>query len=245
MSLPPLGVQSWCFREFKSTDALLAQLQSLSLPRVELCDLHLPLEDESAWPAFLEQFRAAGVQISSIGVQTFRGDEAAEDRWCRFCKAAGASVISAHFDLDNIPAAYRTAEKLAEKHDLLIALHNHGGYHWTGNAMMIEHIFKNSSDRIGLCIDTAWCLQAGEDPLKWAERFRSRLYAVHLKDFRFSPDGRWEDVVLGTGALRLREFLALTSAAPRLSAVTIEYEGDVQNPLPALRACVEKVRAAS
>lgn len=237
-----LGVQSWCFREFKSTDALIGQLTALGLARVELCDVHLQLNDEAAWPAFLAKFKAANLQISSIGVQTFRGNEPEEDRWFRFCKAAGATMISAHFDLDSTPKAYRVAEKLADKYDLPIALHNHGGYHWTGNAMMLEYIFKHSSERIGLCIDTAWCLQAGEGPLKWAERFAPRLVGVHLKDFRFAPDGKWEDVVLGEGALKLREFLALALAAPRLTTLTIEYEGDVHNPLPKLRECVQRVR---
>jgi sugar phosphate isomerase/epimerase len=237
-----LGVQSWCFREFPSTDALLDQLKQLALPRVELCDLHLPLNDESAWPAFLEKFRAANIQISSIGVQTFKNDEQTEDRWCRFAKAAGASMIAAHFDLAAVPDAYRTAEKLADKHDLLIALHNHGGYHWTGNAMMLQHIFRNTSERIGLCLDTAWCLQAGENPLQWAKGFGKRLYGVHLKDFRFSPHGQWEDVVLDDGALHLGQFLDIALAAPRLTTLTLEYEGDPKNPLPKLRECIKRIR---
>lgn len=245
MPLPPLGVQSWCFREFVPLDALIGQVRALGLPCLELCERHADFSDEASFERVIGAFRAANIQISSIGVQTFRGDPR-EESWFRFCKAAGATMISANFDLaafsrgDLLPKL----QKLAEKYDLRLGIHNHGGYHWLGNAAMLEHLFRTAGDRIGLCLDTAWCLQAGEDPLKWTERFRDRLFGVHLKDFRFSPQAQWEDVVLGTVSLKLPEFLRAIEPAPRLATLTIEYEGDVSNPLPKLKECVGRVRAA-
>ena len=126
----------------------------------------------------------------------------------------------------------------------MLGIHNHGGYDWLGNATMLQHTLKNTGERIGLCIDSAWCLQSKEDPVKWAERFNSRLYGVHIKDFVFKPTGKHEDVVVGTGNLKLPEFMKLSLKAPKVVAVTLEYEGDIENPGPKLRECVEKIAAA-
>ncbi|HVS73649.1 MAG TPA: sugar phosphate isomerase/epimerase [Phycisphaerae bacterium] len=243
MPLPPLGVQSWCFREFVPLDALIAQLRALGLPCVEICERHADFSDEASFERVIGAFRAAGIQISSIGVQTFHG-EPREESWFRFCKMAGAKMISANFEVAVSPEVLRKTQDLARKYDILLGIHNHGGYHWLGNAGMLEHLFRSAGDRLGLCLDTAWCLQAGEDPLKWVDRFRDRLFGVHLKDFRFSPQGQWEDVVLGTVSLKLPELLRALQTAPRLATLTIEYEGDVANPLPKLKECVERVRAA-
>jgi sugar phosphate isomerase/epimerase len=125
-----------------------------------------------------------------------------------------------------------------------VGIHNHGGYDWLGSGTMLEHVFKNTSERIGLCIDTAWCLQARQDPVKWAEQFNGRLYGAHLKDFIFERTGEPKDVIVGTGNLKLKEFLALAFKAPKFTAATLEYEGDVENPNPKLKECVAMVAGA-
>ncbi|HUO08821.1 MAG TPA: TIM barrel protein [Phycisphaerae bacterium] len=241
-----LGVQSWCFRNFKAVPALIEQVKGIGLSRVEVCAVHVDFNSEATFEGTIQQFKSAGVQITSIGVQTFRGDEATEEKWFRFCKMAGAKMISATFDVAAVPAAYRVAEKLAEKYDLVLGVHNHGGYDWLGNAMMLKQVFATTGERIGLCIDTAWCMQAGEEPVKWAaEIFAGRLYSAHVKDFVFHRDGRPEDVVVGTGNLKLKEMMGAVMKSSKLAAVTLEYEGDVENPGPALRECVGRVAGAT
>ena len=37
-------------------------------------------------------------------------------------------------------------------------------------------------------------LDSGGDPLAVADKFRDRLYGLHVKDFVFKPDGKPEDV---------------------------------------------------
>ena len=239
-----LGVQSWCFRNFKTPAALIEQVKGIGLSRVEVCAVHADFNNESSFEGTIAEFKNADVQITSIGVQTFTGNEKTEENWFKFCKMAGAKMISATFDVATVPQSYRVAEKLAEKYDVVVGIHNHGGYDWLGNGMMLKHAFGYTSERIGLCIDSAWCLQAGEDPVKWAaETFARRLYSTHIKDFIFHRDGKPEDVVVGTGNLRLKEFLAAVMKSSRLAAVTLEYEGDVENPGPKLRECVERVAA--
>jgi len=88
-------------------------------------------------------------------------------------------------------------------------------------------------------------MQAGEDPIKTADRFADRLYGVHIKDFTFLPTGKGEDVVVGTGNLNLPELMKIvTGKARSCKCVTLEYERDVQNPGPKLKECVDQVRKA-
>ena len=241
-----LGVQSWCFfGTSKRRQRLIEQVKGIGLSHVEVCAVHADFNNESSFEGTIAQFRNAGVQITSIGVQTFTGNEKAEENWFKFCKMAGAKMISATFDVGMVPQAYRVAERLAEKYDVVVGIHNHGGYDWLGNGMMLKHTLGYTVERIGLCIDSAWCLQAGEDPVKWAaETFARRLYSTHIKDFIFHRDGKPEDVVVGTGNLKLKEYLAAVLKSSKLAAVTLEYEGDVENPGPKLKECVERVTAA-
>ncbi|MCL2647252.1 MAG: sugar phosphate isomerase/epimerase [Phycisphaerales bacterium] len=239
-----LAVQSYCFRHFKTIDGLIAQTKEIGLSRVELCEVHFDFNNEAIFEPTAEQFKKAGVQVSSIGVQGFKGDLINEEKWFRFCKLAGAKMISASFNINSVPVSYKLAEALAEKYDLVLGIHNHGGYAWMGNSTMLDYVLRNTGPRMGLCIDSAWCMHAGEDPLKWAERFNERLFGVHVKDFVFDRAGKGEDVVVGTGNLKLPEFMKLVLKAPKLTAVMLEYEGDRENPGPKLRECVAKIKEA-
>ena len=87
-------------------------------------------------------------------------------------------------------------------------------------------------------------LDSGEDPLAIARKFRSRLYGTHIKDFVFDRAGRPEDVVVGTGNLDLSAYLAYLRDTDYQGYLTLEYEGDADNPVPALKECVEAIRNA-
>ena len=157
--------------------------------------------------------------------------------------AASAKTISAHFDLGSVPRCYRTAEALADKYDINLAIHNHGGQDWLGSPAMISHVLKNTSERIGLCLDTAWMLDTGADPVRAAETFAQRLYGLHIKDFTFDSARRPQDVVVGTGNLDLKAlFEVIRAKAPKGICAVLEYEGDEHNPVPALRQCANAVR---
>src|ERR1041384_2015553 len=137
-----LAVQSYCFRNFKTVPELIAQIKSLGLNRTELCGVHADFDDPAARAGIIKAFKDANIQIASIGVQYFKG-EAKEENWFAFAKAAGASMISTSFVLSNIPGVFETCAKLAEKYDMNLGIHNHGGWDWLGNLPMLEHLLKS------------------------------------------------------------------------------------------------------
>src|SRR5262249_43971754 len=145
-----LAVQSWCFREFKTLPALIEQIKGIGLSRTELCAVHADFDKPEGFAAILKTFKDAGVQIGSIGVNYFHGNPS-EERWFEFAKAAGATMISAHFVVGRTPAVFETSAKLAEKYGIRLGIHNHGGYDWLGSVAMIEHLMNTLPPQIGLC----------------------------------------------------------------------------------------------
>jgi len=65
----------------------------------------------------------------------------------------------------------------------------------------LEHILAGD-DSLLLEFDVAWCVVAGQDPVKWIERYADRLISAHIKDI--APEGEcvdedgWADVGHGT-----------------------------------------------
>lgn len=236
-----LGIQSYCFRGFKTLAEVLPRLKACGVTTIELSGVHGDFTHPAAADAMIAECRAAGVKIASIGVERFAGNVARERALAGFMKKAGASVIAVDFAPGAGAEVFRAAERVADEFDLRLAIHNHGGRHWLGNAQMLGHVFATTSPRIGLCLDTAWALDAHESPVAMAEKFADRLYGVHLKDFVFDRAGRPSDVVLGEGNLDLPKLLALIAANERTRSVIIEYEGDIENPVPALSRCVEQI----
>lgn len=237
-----LGVQSYCFRGFKENRQVADMVRQCGLSRIELCNVHADFTNEACFEAVLEVYRQAGVDIVSIGVQAFRNDELTEARFFDFAKRAGAKVITADFALDTVPDSFKTAERLADRYDVRVAIHNHGGRHWLGSSAVLAKVFAHTGPRIGLGLDTAWALDSGEDPLAMAERFGDRLYALHLKDFVFDRARKPMDVIVGEGNLDLRGLLALLGDIGFDGPAVLEYEGDVEDPLPAIQKCAAAVK---
>ncbi|MEZ0217368.1 MAG: sugar phosphate isomerase/epimerase, partial [Rariglobus sp.] len=69
-----------------------------------------------------------------------------------------------------------------------------------------------------------------------------RLHALHLKDFRFDPSGRFHDTIIGEGALKLPAFLEKFRSLSFDGSAVVEYEG--ADAVEATGRCVAAVRAA-
>lgn len=232
-----LGIQSWCFRGLKGNREIIDALRKCQVNRLEICGVHVDVNHPAET---LKLYRDAGIIISSFGVNFFDTDEAACRKVFEFAVMADFPAISADLNYESLPLV----EKLCSEYGKKIAIHNHGRSHALGSVRELETLFSRSSRNIGLCLDTAWMLDAGEDPVAAAEKFRERLYGLHVKDFIFDRTGTPEDVVVGTGNLKLdalAEFLIRTSFNGYL---TLEYEGEVDNPTPTLSHCVKNINAA-
>lgn len=237
-----LGVKSYSFRHIKESADVAAAVRSCDSDGIDLSACHVNYDDTAQQEQALAVYRAAGVRVSGIGVVGLRPDDAWNRRFFEFARRARCGVVSFSFEPDDHETTLRSAEKLCEEFNVRGAIHNHGGYNWLGNSTMLDYIFKRTSQRIGLCLDTAWCLQAGESPVVWLEKFGAKLYGLHLKDFLFSEKGRSRDTIVGSGSLDLPEFLKVFKTLPFTGSAVVEYEGD--DAVDATRRCVAAIRAA-
>lgn len=238
----PLAVQSYCFRGSKTNEEVIRQVKACGLSAIELCGVHADFTAPDTFDRVIKTYRDAGVAIVSIGVQGFKNDAAKEARFFDFAKRAGAVTISANFYPETSPQSLVTAAKLAADSGVKLAIHNHGGRHWLGTAQMLGWVFGQTGPEVGLMLDTAWALDSGEDPVAMVEKFAGRLYGLHLKDFVFDRARKPADAIVGQGNLDLPKLFAALSKANFAGQLVLEYEGDVNNPVPALKECVEALR---
>ncbi|MBN1555375.1 MAG: sugar phosphate isomerase/epimerase [Phycisphaerae bacterium] len=236
-----LGVKGYCFRGYPDNPTVAAKIKECGVNRVDLSGPQCDFRDPDLHETTIETFRNAGVKIVGIGAVQLHGDQA-DEQYFQFCKKAGCRTVSCAGKPETFFDAVAQADRWAQQYDMFVAIHNHGGKHWLGNSEMLQYVLGKVSPRVGLCIDTAWCLHAGEDPVQWLEMFAGRIHAVHYKDFVFDRRGKHRDVIVGEGALDLPAFVKGLKAGGFEGPAVIEYEADVENPVPALRKCVQKMR---
>ena len=239
------GVQSYCFRHFKQNTEVAQLVKKIGVEKIEVCAVHADFNDLADWKKIVQIYKDAGVEIVSIGVQTFTGADN-ERNWCECAAEAGAKHISAHFRVDSFTTAVPKTAALCDEYGIKIGIHCHGGYSFGGSLDVLSHLLEIGGPNIGVCIDTAWCMQIGPgqgNPVKWVEKFGERVHGVHYKDFTFDRNAQWHDVIVGTGNLDLPAFVNALEANNFSGMAVIEYEADVENPVPALTECVIKMRS--
>jgi len=239
------GVQSFCLRNFKNNADVAKKVRAIGLDSIEVCAVHADFNKVEAWKDTVSIYKNEGVSIVSIGVQTFDGNDSEKD-WFECAALAGARHISAHVRVDSYVRAIPKIRAWSREFGVKVGLHCHGGYMFGGQPDVMDHLLGLGAPEFGLCIDTAWAMQIGPhrgNPVEWAKKYAGNIHGTHLKDFTFAANGQWQDVVVGTGNLDLPAYVAALQAGGFDGMAVIEYEGDVENPEPALKRCVEAMRA--
>jgi len=239
------GVQSYCFRHFKDNVEVAKKVREIGVDKIEICGVHADFSDPSRFAQEMKIYENAGVSVVSLGVQTFKGEDS-ERAWFECVSAIGANHLSCHFTPSTFLTAIPKVRSWSREYGVRVAIHCHGGYNFNGNPDTLKYLMELGSPEIGLCIDTAWAMQIGPragNPVGWVkDLFPGKTFMVHYKDFTFAPNGQWTDVVVGEGTLDLPAFVQALRNDHFDGVAVIEYEADVENPVPALKRCVESMR---
>ncbi len=242
--LDTLAVQSYCFRAFDDNGEIASKVKEIGLSRIEVCEQHANFNDLESWKKTVKTYEDQGISIISIGVQTFDGEESDED-YFKCAVAAGAKHISAHFKVGTFGKAIAQVKSWSDKYGIRVGIHTHGGYMFGGQVDVMELLIGLGSPQIGLCIDTAWAMQIGPEhgnPIEWAKKYSGLVYGMHFKDFTFGRDAACQDAIVGEGNLDLKGLLNELEAQKFNGVSILEYEGDPNDPVPALKVCIEKMR---
>jgi sugar phosphate isomerase/epimerase len=218
---------SYTFREF-SLEETISMTKRLGLKWISLKSFHLPLEStEQQIRDVAEKVKASGLDLYGCGVIYMRNEQEVE-RAFHYARTAGIKVI---IGVPNHDLLKRVEEKV-KQFDIKLAIHNHGPtdklYPTPGSAY--ERI-KGLDPRIGICLDVGHTQRAGVDPSESAEKYKDRLWDVHIKDVsRADKDGT--TVEIGRGVMDIPHLLKTLVHIDYQGCAALEFEKDGKDPLP-------------
>ena len=150
------------------------------------------------------------------------------ERGMLMARALGTRIITASSAFSVMP---RVAP-LAEKHDVIVALHNHteGPEEFEKGMALSPNVWVN--------LDVGHFFAMGHDPVVYLRAHRARITNIHVKD-RKGNKGR--EMPFGQGETPLREVLTLVRDQKYDMPVCLEYVGP-EGPAAELKRCLDYCR---
>jgi sugar phosphate isomerase/epimerase len=241
-----MGMQSYSLRTYDFPTAL-KHTKTLGLKYWESIPKHIPL---STLPKNVAESKArldeAGIRLMAYGVLDFDANESQAREKFDFAKAMGLVAFSAYPKKDK--PTFDLLDKLVAEYDVAIAIHNHGPGARYSKISDIADVVKDRHPKIGACVDTGHYLRSDEDPIEALERFKDRLYGVHLKDVRtVDAGGKRKKIftIMGQGDLDVVKCLRVLKRLNYQGCLSLEYEENEKNPLSDIEVSLQAVRDAA
>lgn len=234
-----MGIQSYSLRGYKFEEAL-ERTQKLGLRFWEAFPAHVPLTAAPEQIAeMLAKLKAAKIKLYAWGVVGFDSNPTNARKTFEFAKAMGIRVISADPSPEALPILDRLLKEYS-KHDIYIAIHNHGPGARYDKFASIAQAVQGRHPRLGVCVDTGHVLRSGEDPVEWIKRLDKRVFGIHLKDVK----SQTQFTELGQGDLRMVDLFRLLRERRYRSLISLEYEEHANEPGPYISICLAAARDA-
>lgn len=177
-----------------------------------------------------DKFKDAGLKFYAYNL-SFNDSYTDEEieKGLLMAKALGTRIITASSPLTVLP---RVAP-LAEKHDVIVALHNHmnGPEDFATATALGKNMWIN--------LDVGHFFASGHDPVAYLKEHHARITNIHVKD-RQKNNGR--EMPFGEGDTPLKEVLLLMRREKYDFPVCIEYVGP-EGPLVELKRCFDYCKA--
>jgi sugar phosphate isomerase/epimerase len=186
----------------------------------------------------LDKYQAVGKKFTDAGLRFFSlnlsfaddfTDEEIE-KGMLMAKAIGTKIITASSPLSVFPRV----KPFAEKHDVIVALHNHTiGPDEFAQAMAI-------SPNFWVNLDVGHFFASGHDPIAYLKQHHSRITNIHVKDRKKNQGA---EMPFGEGDTPLKETLLLVKKEKYDFPVCIEYVGPGGPPIE-LSRCLQYCKDA-
>lgn len=232
-----LGLASYTLRKF-TLEQVIDISKRLGLSAVALKSMHMPLESSAEEiRQMADKVRNAGLKLYGAGVIYMKTKEEAETAF-NYAKDAGLEMIVGVPNYELLPQV----NELVKKHDIKLAIHNHGpGDDLYSSPNDVHNKIKDLDKRIGFCIDIGHVVRIGQDPVPMLEKYKARLYDMHMKDVsKAESDG--SSVEIGRGVIDIPAVVKTLKKINYQGTVAIEYEKDGDDPVPGLAESIGYLR---
>jgi sugar phosphate isomerase/epimerase len=228
-----LGLASYTLRNF-DLDHVLAMTERVGLDRICLKSMHLPLDSTPAAIATAaDKVKRAGLVLYGGGVISMKNERDIAQA-LEYAKAAGMQTITAA----PVPEVLTALDEQVKKHDIAVAIHNHGPTdRYFPTPQSVYDAVKSLDRRIGLCIDIGHTVRVGADLPGSIRHCGDRLFDLHIKDVTAAtPSGKGTPV--GRGIIDFPGLVRALVEVKFKGVAAFEYEEQPDDPLPGLAESV-------
>jgi len=232
-----LGLASYTLRSFSLDDVIKISTR-LGLNSIALKSMHLPLEaGADELKAMAAKVRAAGIRLYGAGVIYMKSEKEVETTFS-YAAAAQLEMIIGVPNHDLLPLVNEKVKAT----NIKLAIHNHGPndqVYSSPNDVYAQ--IKDLDKRIGFCIDIGHVIRIGQDPVAMIEKYKDRLYDLHIKDVdKAAADGT--PLEIGRGIIPIPQVIKTLKKIKYQGAMAIEYEKDGDDPVSGLAESAGYVR---
>ena len=232
-----LGLASYTLRKF-DLDQVIEISKRLQLNSIALKSMHMALESSAEdIRSMAGKVRNAGLTLYGAGVIYMKSEAEVENAFS-YAKHAGLEMIIGVPNHDLLPLV----EKKVKETNIKLAIHNHGpGDDLYSSPHDVHAKIKDLDKRIGYCIDIGHVVRIGQDPVPMIEKYKDRLYDMHVKDMdKAEPQGK--AIEIGRGIIDIPKVIRTLKKINYQGYVAFEYEKDADNPVPGLAESVGYIR---
>lgn len=232
-----LGLASYTFRSFSIEDTIKMTLR-LGLTSIALKSFHMPHESSAAdIKKISEKVRNSGLNLYGAGVIYMKTAKEVESTFA-YAANAGLEMVVGVPNHELLPLS----EEMVKKYNIKLAIHNHGPGDklYTSPSDVYEKV-KDLDKRIGLCIDIGHVQRIGLDPSTMLERYKDRLYDMHMKDV-YKTATEDSPIEIGRGQIDIPKVIKTLKKINYQGNVAFEFEKNEKDPLPGLAESVGYVR---
>lgn len=207
-------------------DKALETMQRVDVHFLCIKDFQLPLTStEGQITAFKAQLKAHGVTGYAVG-PIYMTNVNQVDSAFEYARKVGVKLIVGVPDYDLL--AY--VDKKVKEYGFNFAIHVHGpDIKIYPDAEDVWNHVKNLDPRIGICLDIGHDTRAGKDAVADLEKYKSRVFDIHLKDVTGSTKLGYS-LEVGRGIINFPAFVKMLRKVDYSGVVSLEHEKDMTDP---------------
>ena len=225
-----IGVAGYTFRKF-SIDQTLESLQKLGIKYLSIKDFWLPLDASvEDMAGFRKKCASYGVDPYILGPIYMSTPEQVEEAFA-YVQRFGEEMFIGVPSYDVLDLVISKVRETGIK----VAIHTHGPDLpdlFPDIRVVVEKV-GDPSLGIGCCIDLAHSYRFGQDPAKDIRKYSKWIWDIHIKDVTV-PSKAGVAKEMGRGGMDIPAIVKSLRRIGYKGVISIEYEADEDNPLPAV-----------